>query len=383
LEQFDFLIKNGHVVDTRRGLDAIMDVGVANGRIAFVGNATSLVEYQCKQTVDAAGCYVTPGLIDMHAHVFYGGCSFALPPDLATLNNGITTTVEAGGVGEAAYELFYRYTVHSCVVDVKSMLYVSSCGQPAFTYVENVDPKMYDNKRILKLCTDYSDNICGLKLKFSRSIVGDLGIAPLRESVKLAQQAGLLLCVHIKDPPVTVKEILEELRPGDIFCHVFHEDGYTILDENGELLPEVLDAKKRGILFDMAQGSSNFSHRIAKAAIDRGFLPDIVSSDLSMVSHNCPPAYSFNYILSELLNLGMSFQDIIKRCTEVPADILKRNKEGFIHSGEIADLAILRILQKPIHFKDSYGNEFDGNRMIKTEMTVKDGLIVYRQFDFL
>ena len=266
---------------------------------------------------------------------------------------------------------------------VKSFLHVASEGQRTHLKYENPDPARYDREKIKMLCEKYKDNIIGLKLRQSRDIVGELGLKPLKGALLLGEEVGLRLSVHATDSPGDIRDTLSLLRPGDIFCHMYHQKGQTILDEKGNVLPEAWEARERGVLFELGHGAFNFSGKIAKAAIEQGFLPDIISSDLSLLSAFKEPTYSFSYILSELLNLGIGLKDIITRCTDIPGRLMGMEQEGFLMAGGIADIAVFKIIDKEMHYIDRYHNQYEGNRLIKPQLTVKEGHIVYRQADYV
>ena len=377
---FDLIIRGGILLDPRSGLKQTGDLAVKGRHIAAVGDLT---DQDSVRSIDARGCYVTPGLVDFHAHAAYGISDFALPADLVQIPNGVTSMVDAGSTGAADFEAFYRHNVVNSIMTIKSFLNVATIGQLTHQINENPDPAMFDIERIEMLAEKYKDQIIGLKLRQSKNIVGDLGLKPLEGSVVLGERLGLRLSVHITDSPGEVSETLDRLRPGDIFCHMYHQKGNTILDDNGKVLPEVWEARKKGVLFELGHGAFNFSGKIAKAAIDQGFLPDIISSDLSMLSVFKAPTYSFTYILSELLNLGMSFEDILKRCTDVPARLMGIDHDGFLKAGRLADIAILRIVEHPVHYHDRYDNLYEGEHLIKVESTIKEGTQLYRAYDFL
>lgn len=375
---FDKIIKNGRVLDPLTGRDEVTDIGIRGKRIAKVGK----INETCRQMIDASGCYVVPGLNDFHVHCAFGMCAYGMPPD-ALLSSGVTSTVDGGTTGIANYEAFYRNVVCNSLVDIKTFLLVSSSGQISGRVTENMNPALFEEDAIIELCEKYPHNIIGLKIRMEKKIVGEYGLEPLKRAVEIAEKVHLPISVHASDTPGEVKDTLDLLRPGDIFCHVFHQMGKTIMGADGKILPEVWEAQKRGVLFEIGHGSLRFSGPICKAALEQGFMPDLISSDLGLLSMNIAPTYSFAYILSELLNLGMDFPTIVDLCTRAPARITDPGRKCFLEEGQPADIAVFRIVDHPHHYIDTYKNEFDGSKMVKPEMTIKDGLIVHRQWDFL
>lgn len=361
---------------------ATVDIAVEAGKIAAVGRSLS---GSAAQECDADGAYVTPGLIDYHMHFFRSGSELGILPEIAAYANGVTTVVDGGSSGVSNFEGFYRNDILSSTLTAKAMLNVCSVGQPAVYYLENMEPSLFQEEKILALCETYRDTIVGIKVRQSREIVGELGLEPTKRAVEIAEKAGLPVIVHATDSPGEVEDTLKVLRPGDVFCHCFHQKGKTILDGDKRVLPEVWKAQERGVLFDMAHGSMNFSYEVASAAIGQGFLPDIVSSDLSGLSMWKAPAYGMAYIMSELLNLGMSFPQIIRRCTEIPARQMgwKEADTGLIKEGNPADLAIFKIGEKTVSYRDRYGNRFAGTKFVEPLFTMKRGAAVYRKYDFL
>ncbi|MDO4260588.1 MAG: amidohydrolase family protein [Eubacteriales bacterium] len=376
---YDILIKNGMVIDPSVGSSYRGSIAIKNGRICEAG---VIKEGDALQVIDAEGYYVTPGLIDYHIHVYTSGCEFSLLPEIPCIASGVTSIVDGGSAGVSGFEGFYRNDIIRSRINVKAMLNICSAGQPGVYYLENMDPKLFQREKILELCEKYKDTIVAIKVRQSREIVKDWGLKPLEAAVEIAEEAGLPVVVHATDSPGEISDTLNILRTGDVFCHCFHQKGNTILGKNGRVLPEVFRAQRKGVLFDCAHGSMNFSMSIAKQAISEGFLPDIISSDLSMLSLMKPPAYSLTHIMTELLNLGMKFSEILERTTVIPAKQIGLSTNGFLVHGAPADIAIFREEECNIHFRDRYGNEMDGNRLLRPMMTIKDGVVLYRQCDF-
>ena len=376
----DTIIRNGHVLDIKNDIDQVMDIGIKGRAIAAAGN---LSEYQCAQSIDASGCYVVPGLIDFHAHAFYGISDFSMPAELALIPHGVTAMVDAGSAGTSNFEGFYRDVVCRSILTMKSFIHITSLGQMTHRFNENCNPDLFDVDRMRELCHKYRDNIIGIKLRQGKDIVGGYGLKCLEKTIKVAEEVGLRISVHATDSPGETADTLGMLRPGDIYCHVFHEKGKTVLGNDEKVLPAVWEARKRGILFELGHGSRNFSIKVARQAIGEGFYPDIVSSDLRLLSMNRFPAYSFTQSMTELLNLGRGFPEIIRRCTVVPAKLMKEPQMGGLGIDAPADIAIFRIEDRNVEMKDSYGNTAYGLQMIKPELTVKEGVILHRQYDFI
>lgn len=227
---FDLIIRNGHLMDPRCNLDKQADIGIKGRHIVDIGN---LEGKECLQSVDAKGCLVVPGLIDFHAHAAYGISDFSMPADLVQIPSGVTSMVDAGSTGVTDFEAFYHRNIITSIMTVKSFLHVASEGQRTHLKYENPDPARYDLEKIKMLCETYKDNIIGLKLRQSRDIVGELGLKPLEGALLLGEEVGLRLSVHATDSPGDIRDTLSLLRPGDIFCHMYHQKGQTILDEKG------------------------------------------------------------------------------------------------------------------------------------------------------
>lgn len=376
---YDILIRNGRILDPIIGLDCVSDLAINQGKIRGIGNFDGAA---ATQTVDATGCYVTPGLIDYHIHVFTSGCEFSMLPELSTLSSGVTTVVDGGSAGVSGFQGFYRNDIVRSWVRVKAMLNICSAGQPGVYYLENMDPKLFQRDTILKLCEEYKDTIVAIKVRQSREIVKERGLEPLKAAVDIAVEAGLPVVVHATDSPGEIRDTLDILRPGDVFCHCFHQKGHTIIGKDQHVLPEVFAAQKRGVLFDCAHGSMNFSMKVASQAFADGFYPDIVSSDLSMLSLMKPPAYSLSHIMTELLNMGMPFEKILPCVTATPAKQIGMASDGFLLPGAPADVAVFRQEERHFHLKDRYGNEQEANQILRPMLTIRNGIVLYRQCDF-
>jgi predicted amidohydrolase len=333
------------------------------------------------RTIDASGCYVIPGLIDFHTHL-YEGSGFGLNPDLL-LSTGVTSAVDAGSTGVSAFDYFYKKTILSSKIRIKSFLNVYTGGQPGNGVDENLDPKLMNLSLIQNITGQYKENILGLKLRFSRGIVGPWGIKSLEKALEIASNVKLPLCIHVTDSPIQLKEIVSMLRPGDIVCHVHHGKGQTILNKNGDVFPEIVTAQKKGVLFDTAVGRMNFDFTVARLAIEQGFLPDIISSDITKSSFNqCLEVKNLPYVMSKYISLGIPFEDVVKRTTCLPAQHMNmEGKIGTLGEGAYADVVICKLLNDRYIFKDN-NSSYYGNYLILPQYVICDGTAVYCAADF-
>ncbi len=376
----DMIIKNAVVVDPANNINRRDTVGIKEGKIVDMGLCGS---EDAEEVVDASGCFVTPGIIDFHAHIYTDGTERGIYPDSTCFPMGVTTCVDGGSAGVANYELFRNSVIPMSKVRILSYLNVCSLGLGTVTYPENVDPKAFNIPKIKRFCEKYRDDILGLKLRQSKEIAKEYGLEPLKEMVRIAGEINTYVVVHVTNSPGEVRETLDLLRPGDIFCHVYHGKGRTIIGEDGRVLKEVWEARKRGILFDAAHGGNQFSNKTALHALSEGFLPDFITSDISMKTMYRPPLFSMGNVMSKFLNMGIDFYRLIQIVTENPARKMGRLREiGTLSPGSCADVAIFRIVEKETKFDDSHGEKMTGDRLIKTEMTIREGVPVFRQIDF-
>ncbi len=376
----DLLIQNGRVIDPVSGRDGTGSVAVHNGKIV---SAEGLTPADAVETVDASGCFVTPGFIDFHAHIFTDGCERGVYPEPAYFPFGVTTAVDGGSAGVANYASFFNSVITPSKVRILSYLNICSLGLGTYSYQENINPATVNQEKIGFFLEKYRDNIRALKVRQTRNISGEYGLEPLRLTRKLADEFGVPVVVHVTDSPGEVRETLDLLRAGDIFCHVYHGKGKTILGQDGKVLPEVRAARERGVLFDAAHGGNQFSNQVARAAMDQGFLPDFISSDISLKTMYRAPLYSMGKVMSKYLNMGMPPETLFAIVIRNAAQWL-RGGDGFgsLKVGACADIAVTRIIEKETDFEDSHGNFLSGSKLLKTEMTVREGIPVFRQIDF-
>lgn len=377
------LIKNGTVIDGSRGWNGVMDLAVADGKIAAA--APSLEGWEGVHTVDAKGFLVTAGLIDAHVHLVSSfGCGSVMPNG-AFFADGVTSVIDAGSRGILNYEELSRWVVRDFRATVKTMLGLSPTGVGlCFYYPENCDPKYFDLPVIKDCVNRHKDEIVALKLRISRSILGNLGTEPLKAAVKVADEVGLPLVLHTTDPIADVDEICNILRPGDVYSHAFAGAGHTLLDEQGMVKECVWKAREKGIVFDVANGMGHFAWSVAGPAMEQGFFPDTISTDILPHDLYETPAVSLPYLMSKYLNAGMPLADVLGAATWRAARCFGLEKEmGTLAVGAPADISILELSgRRELRFPDRFGDFRTGKQSLIPQMTIKAGRVTYRQVDF-
>lgn len=376
------LLKNGHVLDPYNQIDQVADVLVEDGKIVQVGQ----VRERADNAIDASGCYVTPGLIDHHCHL-YPLAKIGLPAEAVCFASGVTTAVDAGSAGCATYPE-HRPFIQSSKLGIRAYLNVCSTGLSRLPVLEDADPAHWDEGAIRACFDQYAGELLGLKLRTSAPIVKELGYAPLRAAVELAEKLGVSVMVHCTNPPGEMSELLSILRPGDVLTHMYMNQGSAIV-ENGVVKDCVLQARERGVVFEAADARAHFGLEVAQTAIRAGFWPDILASDLTALSmHLRPTAFNMAMQIAKYKELGIPFSTLIKLCTQAPAAHMGMlDTIGSLTVGHAADVAVFRPLQRETIFGDRpYGNEGQkqmmGETVYEPVLTLKDGDMVYRSVTF-
>jgi len=396
---YDLLLKGGRVIDPAQGMDQAADVAIAGGHIAAV--AENIPTEDAASVRNVAGKLVTPGLIDMHAHVYPGVTpELGVEADRDCLAKGVTTVVDAGSAGAYTIEGFRRFIVEPSQARVLSLLNISTVGMPTMGQglPEAGLIDLLDVPEAVKAARDYAGLVVGFKVRLSKYIVRNLGLEPLHRALDAAEQIGLPLMVHIGDMPAPLGDILDLLRPGDIVTHTYTSfagmdspdggktidrlyhiptgTGQTLLDAHGKVIPQALAARDRGVLFDVGHGQGSFSFLVAGPAVEQGFVPDTIGSDLHAGSIN-GPVYDLPSVMSRFLSLGLPLGQVIEATTARPARILGMQGEiGALKAGAAADVSVLDLLSGGFEFRDSAGNTRRGEHKLQASLTVRAGEIV-------
>jgi dihydroorotase len=377
-QEIDILLKGGHVIDPKNNIDSQMDVGIANGKILRV--AVEIPANSAKKVVDVTGMYVTPGLIDIHTHVFVGSNSgFAdgfssVSPDDFTFKAGITTVVDAGTSGWRNFPVFKKQVIDRSQTRVLAFLNIAGSGMTGFPSEEDINDM--DSRMTSLVIQQYPDIIVGVKIgHYSGS-----DWTPFERALEAGRITNLPIIVECHLPKYPLEEILVRMRPGDIYTHSFctASDRTCLLDEQGRVRPYVLEAQKRGIRFDVGHGGGMFHFKVAIPAVKQGFLPNSFGSDLHRFSMNSGMKNMLD-IMSKFLNMGMKIEDIIFRATWNSAMSVNRDDLGHLSEGAVADVTVLSIRRGNFGFLDTGGNRLEGDRKLEAELTIREGKIVWDQ----
>ncbi len=331
------LIKNGSLLSPINHYhQQVMDVLVENGRIKAIG---SDLEAAGATIVDAQGCLVTPGLIDIHVHCF-PGCSIGLEPDTLGIERGATTIFDAGSSGAYNFEEFKTQYIDRSKTKVFTLLNVSKEGLAAPHELD--DLSKIDAEALKQTLAKYPKEIVGLKARASASVVGAMGFEPIRIAADLAHEVAKPLMVHVGNYPPALGEVLNVLDQGDVVTHAYHGKKGGILNADGSIITEALKARARGVLFDIGHGVASFSFKTFKQAMQEGFDCDLISTDLHIENYE-GPVYNLAAVLSKLLKCGESLENVISKTTSVPARHFGLKDLGELKEGFIGDLSILRL----------------------------------------
>lgn len=373
----NILIKNGLLFEPTNMTLKVGDIAISEGMI--IPTAVSRPDIE----INAEGCIVTPGLIDFHLHCYTCGTDGSNNPDTFCLPNGVTTCIDAGSSGSANFPGFYNEVIVRSTTRVLALLHVAPEGLTTGLHAENQTVEDWDRPRIKRLFDKYSA-LVGLKVRQGHNVCDPYGLhdEPLIEAVKLGSELGKRVVVHVNDPNIDCGKIASELRPGDVYCHMYAGNEENILDANGKIKEEVVRARDRGVLFDCCNGRGNFLFSVAESAIREGFMPDIISSDNNPLTNYKHPLISLPRLLSKYLMFGMSLQDVLEACTITPARWLGMEDLATLAPGTTADISIFKLKDKNILHMDKTGAKRWGSQVLVPQMTIREGEIVYAQTDF-
>ncbi len=381
-QSYSIVIKNGHVIDPKNGIDQVMDVAVGEGKIALV--AKNIDPASGVQVVDATGLYVTPGLIDIHGHVFLGtepnhylsNGLLAVMPDGFTFRNGVTTIVDAGGAGWKNFSVFKTNIIDNSKTRVLSMLNIVGEGMRGGVWEQNINDM--DAKMTASVAKQNRNYVVGFKVAHYNGPEW----TPVDKAVEAGKMADMPVMIDFggNNPPLSIQELFfSHLRPGDIFTHAFGQLNtreFIVDTATSKVKPFVWEAQKRGIVFDVGYGGISFAYSQAIPAVKSGFYPNTISTDLHTGSMNNAMKDMLN-VMSKFHQLGMDLHSVIAASTWQPARVIKREELGHLSMGAEADIAILNLREGGFGFFDYTGHKVKGDKKLECEMTIRAGNIVY------
>jgi len=372
----DILINGGRVLDPLNGIDAVKSIGIKDGRIVEAENVS-----ESAHVINANGCIVSPGLIDVHAHL-WPLVNFGVLADASCFPSCVTTAVDAGSCGSGTYECF-RPAVQSMNVGVKILLNVCSAGLTALrTKPEYLNPELFDVDNIKRLVRNHADEIIGLKIRMGKETALDMGLAPLKAACRIAREVGLPLVLHSTNPAVSMKEMIDCLDAGDVLTHAYHGHGRTILEDGG--LEALEAARKRGVFIDVGDAGWHINFDIMREAVKRCLAPDTIGTDITDKGlFKRGATFSLLHCMSKWLQLGMSVEQVLRCATINAAKELHLEKvAGHLTPDMPADIAIIREVDADVTFCDGNGNLLHADRLLRPMATIKNGKMVYRDIAF-
>ena len=378
--KYDLLIQHGEVIDSAAGLRGNLDVAVSGGKIVEV--APGLAASAAHRTISAKGLLVTPGLIDIHAHVFVNAHDMGGHTDGFCRASGVTTLCDAGSTGSATFAGLRQVIDHAVKTRIRAFVNLSAIGIVGTSRGGELSHFPYaDPEGCARTIEENPDLAIGVKLRYGPGIVWEYTTEPVKLARRTAASVGVPLMIHITDSPIPLPDILAEMIPGDIITHCYHGRAHGIMGEAKQLiLKEVVEAQRHGIIFDCAHGRNHFSFPMIEKALDQGFLPDTISTDLTFTSATKGPVWDLTTTMSKLLHFGMKLDDIIARATAAPAKILGyEGTVGTLRPGANADIALIERRNGNVQLTDSDGNTVTAKERLITRMTVKDGRVWYER----
>src|SRR5256714_6774941 len=381
-DKFDLVIKGGDVLDPSQALRGKRDIGIRWGAIEAIEN--EIPATRAAKTIDGAGKLGTPGLIDLHSHVYPYGSAIGIPPDELAQFQCTTTLVSAGDAGVNNVAALRRYIVAQSRARVYAFLHIANNGLSAFPVAELYNIDVAQVEACAMALAENPEFLLGVKVRMSENVIYKHGLEPLKRGIQACEMCGwpAKMMVHIGgvETKELMSQILDLLRPGDVLTHCYSGapnigGAFTNIVQDGKLLPAALAAKQRGVVFDVGHGGGSFDFTIAEVAIPAGCTPDTISSDIHVFSGNSPGVPFLPNVMSKFMAMGYSLEQVVTMTTTTPAKIINRApKIGTLQVGAPADVAIVDLVEGPVSFVDTRNNKRDGKAHLKPIQTVINGV---------
>jgi dihydroorotase len=374
MTELDLILRGGRVLDPGQGIDRRTDLGFARGRVAALGDG--LAAAASTAVLDAEGCLVIPGIIDFHAHVYWGGTSLGVEADALARGSGTTTWVDAGSAGAGNLAGFQAHVIERQETRVLAFLHVSFAGIFGFSREvmvgESWDLRLLDPLVCAGIAKRHPDLVRGIKVRVGAATSGPNGLQPLALALEAAELAGLPVMCHIDRPPPRLDEVLALLRPGDVLTHAFRPAPNAPVLPGGEVRAAVRQARERGVVFDIGHGMGSFAFETAEAMLAAGFLPDVISSDVHALCV-AGPAHDNLVTMTKFLDLGMPLAEIVRAVTATPARLLRRPDLGSLAVGSTGDTAVLAVDEGAFDLVDTTGRTRRASRRFRSAAVVLGG----------
>jgi dihydroorotase len=388
-DKFDLLIKGGDVLDPSQSLRGKRDIGIRYGLIEVI--EADIPAERALRVLDASGKLVTPGLIDLHCHVFPYGSAIGIPADELVAHQCTTTCVSAGDAGANNFAAFRRYVVAQTRTRLYAFVHIANIGLAGFPVPELYNINYARVEEAARAVAENADLVLGIKVRMSENVIAKHGTEPLKRAIAACEKAGTgtkVMC-HIGGVETSelMSQILDLLRPGDILTHAYtgapNSGGvFTNIVQDGRLLPAALVAKQRGVVFDVGHGGGSFDYTVAEPAIAQGCPPDTISSDIHVFSGNTPSMPYLTWVMSKFMGLGFTLEQVVAMATVNPAKVINRMpKLGTLQVGAPGDVAIMELVEGEVSFVDTRNNRRTGRVYLKPVQTVTAGIPFGRPYN--
>jgi dihydroorotase len=370
----DLVLTGGRLVDPANGVDGRMDIAFSGGKVAAV--AADLSAAPAKARRDVSRQIVTPGLIDLHTHVYWGGTSLGVDASALARRSGTTTFVDAGSAGAGNFHGFRRHVIEPSPVKIVAYLNISYPGIYAFSATTMVgecqDIRLLDLRECKRVADENRDLIIGIKVRVGRGASGTSGISPLDMAIEVAEELGMPVMAHLDYPPPSRLEVLSRMRSGDVLTHCFRPFPNAPWSPRLGVRDEVLAARSRGIVFDIGHGGGSFGFETTRGMLAAGFAPDVISSDVHVLSID-GPAFDMAITMSKFICLGMPLAEVVARSTSAPARVIGRPDLGHLGVGATGDAAVFDLAEGAFRYLDVLGEVMEGSHQLVAKGVVLDG----------
>jgi dihydroorotase len=373
---YDLVLKGGVVIDPAQDLSRVLDVAVQDGKIAAV--AANIPASEARRVIHVPGKTVTPGLIDLHTHVFDGVAANGVHPDIAGVHAGVTTVVDAGSSGCATFSAFPRHILPKCETEVIPLLHICQTGLA--TNPDIIAESSIDLESTLKVAREHKGLIKGIKARMVSPALEIFGMEMPRLAKRAARESGLPLMVHIGDTtkrydPNVIRELLPLLEPGDIVTHLFTANPGGVLDTNGKLVPEAKELAARGVWLDTAHGRMNFGFNVGRRVLDQGLTPHCISTDLT-IPGRANTVHSMVEIMARFLGMGFTLEQVVAMSTVNPARAIGEvDRLGSLAVGRQADISVLEVRDGRWVVYDTLRDSMKIDKTVVPVLTVKRGRV--------